>query len=182
MMLGYFSYYFLIGVPLLVLFVKRRDRDAAQLTWALSLAFFVSYLGFIIYPVQGPRFEFAGIYQHDLEGFLFVPLVGALMKTAAIHGGCMPSSHVAAALVSLFYLFKFNRRWGRVCVIPVTLLCLGTVWGRFHYLSDVVVGTLIAAIVLWITTRYPINSNAVAPAMTTVSPARKPVKPGGNRA
>ena len=164
-MMGYLSYYFIIGVPLLVLFFRRRDRDVAQLTCSLSLVFFISYLGFIIYPVQGPRFEFAAIYQQELAGFLFVPLVAALMKAAAIHGGCMPSSHVAAALVSLAYIFRFNRRWGRITMPLVAVLCLGTVWGRYHYLSDVIAGMVVAVFVLWLAGRYPVKNTSINPTM-----------------
>jgi membrane-associated phospholipid phosphatase len=170
LMMGYFSYYFIVGIPLLVLFFKRRDLEVAQLTWAISLAFFISYLGFILYPVQGPRFELAGMYQRELNGFFFVPLVAALMKAAAIHGGCMPSSHVAAALVSTVYILKYNRRWGMLCILLVIALCLGTVWGRFHYLSDVMGGILIAVFVLWAASRYPAKKELVNPARWNNTP------------
>lgn len=83
------------------------------------------------------------------------------MKAAAIHGGCMPSSHVAVALVSLVYILKYNRRWGMVCLLLVTMLCLGTVWGRFHYVSDVVGGVLIALFALWAAGRYPVTQKLV---------------------
>ena len=157
MLLGYFSYYLIIAVPLVILFLKQREHDAAQMVWAISLAFFISYLGFMAYPVQGPRFEFAELYDSELAGFLFVPLVNELMDTAAIHGGCMPSSHVAAAVVSATYITKHNRHLGMVCIPVVVTLCLGTVWGRFHYVSDVVAGIIIAIIVLWAARRYPVK-------------------------
>jgi len=163
MMLGYFSYYFIIAVPLLVLFFKRRDHDIAQLVWALSLAFFISYLGFIIYPVQGPRFEFAGLYERNLTGYLFVPLVGAVMESAAVHGGCMPSSHVAASVVSMVYIYKHDRRIGLVCVLLVATLCLATVYGRFHYLSDVAVGLLVAGFAIRVADRWPVKEWMVRP-------------------
>lgn len=163
MMLGYFSYYFVIAAPLLVLFFKRRDYDTAQLVWALSLAFFISYLGFIIYPVQGPRFEFAGLYESDLTGYLFVPMVGAIMETAAVHGGCMPSSHVAVAMVSLVYVYKHDRRFGLACAPLVATLCLATVYGRFHYVSDVAVGLLVAGFAIRVADRYPAKAWMVRP-------------------
>jgi membrane-associated phospholipid phosphatase len=157
MMMGYFSYYIIIAAPLLTLFFKHRDRDAAQLVWATSLAFFISYLGFIVCPVQGPRYELAGLYDGELTGFLFVPLVQKLMHLAAIHGGCMPSSHAAVAIVSTVYIMKYNRHLGMVTLPLVATLCLGTVWGRFHYLSDVVGGIIIAVFAVWAAGRYPVG-------------------------
>jgi len=159
MMLGYFSYYFLVGAVPLVLFIKDREREAAQVVWAQSLAFFISYLGFIMYPIQGPRYEFAGLYEQPLTGYVFVPLVHKIIKTAAIHGGCMPSSHVAAALVSLVYLCKSIPRVGFVCIPLVVTLCLATVYGRFHYASDVVVGLLVGIIALIIARRFPVKDS-----------------------
>lgn len=159
MMLGYFSYYFLVGAVPLVLFIQYREREAAQVVWAQALAFFISYIGFIVYPVQGPRFEFAGVYEQPLAGYVFVPLVDKIIKTAAIHGGCMPSSHVAAALVSLFYLCKIKPRIGIIGIPLVATLCLATVYGRFHYLSDVVVGVLVAIIALIVSLRFPVRDS-----------------------
>lgn len=172
MMLGYFSYYPIVGVPLLILFFKRRDHEVAQLVWAMSLAFFISYLGFIIYPVQGPRFELAGLYERELTGYLFVPLVNAIMGAAAIHGGCMPSSHVAVAMVCLVYALKYERRLGMVCFPLVATLFLGTVAGRFHYVSDVAVGVLVGVFALWVAARYPVKGWMVVPGSQKARPLR----------
>jgi membrane-associated phospholipid phosphatase len=173
MMMGYFSYYIIIAAPFLTLFFKHRDHDAAQLVWATSLAFFISYLGFIVCPVQGPRYEFAGLYDSELTGFLFVPLVQKLMHVAAIHGGCMPSSHVAVAIVSMVYIMKYNKRLGIVTIPLVVTLCLGTVWGRFHYLSDVVGGIIIAGFAIWAAGRYPVKFQMGKQGLAIVRPNQK---------
>jgi membrane-associated phospholipid phosphatase len=55
----------------------------------------------------------------------------------------MPSSHVAVAIVVLAYTFKESRRFGWALLPIVVGLAIGTVWGRFHYLSDVIVGTAV---------------------------------------
>ena len=155
MMFGYFSYYLLVGLPPLFLYLKRREGEAVRVVWAQALAFFISYVGFVLYPVQGPRFELAGQFTEPLRGFFFVPLVNVIMDTASIHGGCMPSSHVAVAFVCLVFLLRYHRRWGLACIPVVITLWMGTVYGRFHYVSDVVVGLLVGGFAGWIAWHYP---------------------------
>ena len=155
MMFGYFSYYLFVALPPLILYLQRREREAVRVIWGQSLAFFISYIGFMLYPVQGPRFELAGQFAEPLRGFVFVPLVNVIMDTASIHGGCMPSSHVAVALVCLVFMLRYQRRWGILCTPVVITLWLATVYGRFHYLSDVFLGLFVGGVAAWIAWCYP---------------------------
>ncbi len=162
MMLSYFSYYPLVAIPPIALLLTRQYWRAAQLVWGISLAFFISFIGFFFYPIQGPRYEFAGLYEKELTGHVFVPLMKFIMDNASIHGGCMPSSHVAVALVILFMFFRYSRRTGWILLPLVVPLCLSTVYGRFHYISDVVGGLLVAIVAYVIATRYPISKRLFA--------------------
>ena len=41
------------------------------------------------------------------------------------------------------YSIRYYRRWSWVITVITIGLAIGTVWGRFHYISDVVVGGII---------------------------------------
>lgn len=151
---GYFSYYFLIPGLAIVLFVHGRTDDIKRFMTATCLTFFVSYLTFIAYPVEGPRFYFAGQYTTDLVGPIFRPLVTMVIDQGAIHGGAMPSSHVAEALVVLIFALRAYGRKASFLVPVVIALALGTVQGRFHYITDVVVGAAIGALAAWAAVRW----------------------------
>ena len=139
----YFSYYLMLPAFLLPLFMKKDYEVIRRCLTACSLAFFISYILFFLYPVEGPRWFFAGEYLHAVEGPVFRPMVDMVIDGAAFHGGCMPSSHVAVGLVILMFAFKYYRRAGWI-LLPFNIgLALGTFWGRFHYVSDVVVGAAI---------------------------------------
>ena len=62
----------------------------------------------------------------------------------------MPSSHTAVALVVLFYARRTQPRLAIWLAPFVFTLVVATFWGRFHYLSDTVIGVLVgfAAILL----------------------------------
>ncbi len=152
----YFSYYFMIPVFVLVLFIKKRYQIIKSFLTAASLTFFLSYLSFFLYPIEGPRWHFAGQYVNQIEGPLFRGLVEVIIDNGAVRGGCMPSSHFAVALAIMLYCFRSYPIAGWL-MVPINLgLAIGTVWGRFHYVSDVVMGGLLGLVsVLIVWKHYP---------------------------
>jgi membrane-associated phospholipid phosphatase len=154
MMLAYFSYYFVIPALALTLYFQGRTRELHDFLTAVTIAFVISYAGFVLYPIAGPRYFLAEHFDGPLSGRYFVPLVNWIIASAAIHGGCMPSSHVAVALVVLVWAYRTNRRLAYVMMPFVATLFFATVWGRFHYLSDVVVGWFVGVIGLRLAARW----------------------------
>ncbi|MBI5266948.1 MAG: phosphatase PAP2 family protein [candidate division Zixibacteria bacterium] len=152
--LCYFSYYFMIPAFFLPVFFRRDYRILKEALAVVCLTFFASYLLFALYPIEGPRWHFAGLYQHPVEGPLFRQLVNFVIDSGAVHGGCMPSSHTAVGLVLMLMCFRYYRRWGWVLLPFVIGLAAGTVWGRFHFASDVVVGAAIACAAYWLINKY----------------------------
>ncbi|RME19689.1 MAG: phosphatase PAP2 family protein [Candidatus Zixiibacteriota bacterium] len=145
----YFSYYFYLpGFFLSAFFLRKYDIIKRALT-GVMLMYVVSFLIFWLYPVEGPRWVFADRYLHPVNGLMFRHMVEFVIAHGAVRGGAMPSSHTGIALIVLIYLFVYFRRaaWP---IMPIVLgLAIGTVWGRFHYVSDVVVGSLIAILSFW---------------------------------
>ncbi len=140
---GYFAYYLMIPLLLLHLYVKRKDELIRRFLTSACIAFFISYFLFFLYPIEGPRYHFAGQYLHQIDGPFFRKLVNVAIDKGAVHGGCMPSSHVAVGLIVLAYTFKVSRKVGWLLVPVVIGLAVGTVWGRFHYATDVMAGAFI---------------------------------------
>ena len=152
----YLSYYLMIPVFILVLYVRKDYEMIKSSLTACYLTFFLSYIQFFLYPIEGPRWYFAGQYMNRIESPLFRDLVNLVIDKAAVHGGCMPSSHVAVALVIMMYCLKRFARIGWL-LLPINIgLAIGTVWGRFHYVSDVVVGSVMGvAVTLLVWKFYP---------------------------
>jgi hypothetical protein len=153
MMMGYFSYYLLVPLVALPLFFQHRIVELNRFLTAATLTFVISYFGFILYPVEGPRYFLAGQFTEPLSGYLFVPLVRWIIANGAVHGGCMPSSHVAVAWVALYWAYRTQRRLAIVLTPLVGTLFIATVWGRFHYISDVAVGWPVGMLGLWLAAR-----------------------------
>lgn len=150
----YFSYYLLLPGFMIPVFVRGDLGVLREYFAAASITFFVSYSLFWLYPVEGPRWHFSGVYSHSVDGIFFRPIVELVINNAAVHGGAMPSSHTGVALVTLIFCFKYYRRWGWILLPIVAGLAAGTVWGRFHYLSDVIAGAAIGIFAVWLVWKY----------------------------
>ncbi|GAB4320104.1 MAG: hypothetical protein Kow0074_10150 [Candidatus Zixiibacteriota bacterium] len=153
MMLGYGTYYVLIPILALTLFFQRRPAELQSFLTATTTTFVMSYVVFVLYPVEGPRYFLADRLGLPIEGYVFVPLVQSIIERGAIHGGCMPSTHSAIALIVLIWAYRSVRRLGVILTPFVITLFLGTVWGHFHYAIDVVVGLLLALVGLYLADR-----------------------------
>ncbi|MBN1594758.1 phosphatase PAP2 family protein [candidate division FCPU426 bacterium] len=148
--MNYFLYYFYFAVPSLVLFLQKRYLDLERFIFTLMTAFYFAYVGFLVFPVEGPIFSLRGVFAiPHLQGYVFAPLQDFLMAHGDPHGTCYPSSHVAVCWVSLFSIRRaFGRRifW---IIFPFALsLTVAVVYNRFHYVSDVLAGWVSAYICL----------------------------------
>lgn len=154
MMFAYFSYYFLMPVLGAALYFKNKIKEFDQFLLISAVAFYISYLGFIFMPVEGPRYALSHLHNVKLVGIIFTPLAQYVIKIAGLHGGCMPSSHVAVALVVMIYAIRYTRTLSWVLTLVVISLFAGTVYGRFHYFLDVVAGILVGLLALFMCEKF----------------------------
>lgn len=152
--LSYFSYYPMIPIFVFTLFVKKQYRIISSATTTILLIFFSGYLLFFLYPIEGPRWHYAAQYINAIEGPFFRPMVEYVIDNGAVRGGCMPSTHFAIFLALMLYCFKHYRKTGWL-LLPICIgLGAGTVWGRFHYISDVIVGGIMGLLATWFVMKF----------------------------
>lgn len=151
-LMAYFLYYFLILGWVLILYVRGDYGVVKSSLTAFCAIFFVSYMMFWLYPIEGPRWFFADRYLHDVASPLARQLAQFVIDNAAVRGGCMPSSHFAIAVSIQMYAFRFYPRAAWPLLAIVFGMGIGTFWGRYHYVSDTIVGGLIgivATLIVW---------------------------------
>jgi len=63
-----------------------------------------------------------------------------------VRGAAFPSEHVAGSVAVLWGAWRF-RRWLFWVLLPlVFLMCLSTIWGRYHYIADIFGGMITGTI------------------------------------
>ena len=149
MKIAYHSYYWIGPLLGISLYIKRDFIAFRRTMFSVSVAFFISYFGFILFPVLGPRYTLSHLYKGPLEGYLVTALQDYIMEHGDIYGGCMPSSHVAVALVVLLLTWVYRRKAAIWLTPLVTMLCISTVYNRYHYASDVLAGLVVGYFAFW---------------------------------
>ena len=149
---AYASYYLLIYIPPIALYV-RGQRDAfVKTVLALFIVYGVCFITYAAFPVDGPRYLVGPAAAPDGPVRNFVL---ALLERGSSRGTAFPSSHVAASVVSALCALRYQRRVGLVVAPFVAALVLATVYGGFHYAVDALVGVIlgglawVASVTLW---------------------------------
>jgi membrane-associated phospholipid phosphatase len=150
MKIFYNSYYWLGPLLGISLYFKGELIAFRRTVFSIVTAFFISYLGFVLFPVEGPRYVLSGLYKGPLDGYLVTALQDFIMEVGDIHGGCMPSSHVAVALVVLLLAWVYRKSMAFWMTPFVIMLCISTVYNRYHYVSDVVAGLAVGLFAFWL--------------------------------
>jgi membrane-associated phospholipid phosphatase len=150
----YMYYYLLPFMALIFLVLSRRDNSTERAALGVCVTFYLCYIIFILFPVYGPRFYLEDIYYLPLVGPFFTPLAHRIVSSGGLHGAAMPSSHCAVGLVFTWFLVKEYRRAALPLIFCFVMLCISTMYGRYHYISDVVVGLMIGAVSIVLTSRW----------------------------
>lgn len=143
---------YIVIYPILgaVIFFRRGEEANEDYLFQLGLINLVCGLGFILFPVAGPMHweKVRVLLTEPLRGGVFASVAEYIRSHVHAAGGTIPSPHCAVATVMWFMSLKYTRR-GFWLLAPVILsLYVSTVYGRFHYLSDSVIGIAAAVLVL----------------------------------
>lgn len=153
---AYFSYYVMISGVGIALYRRNRGQFYHYLS-VVSFVFYICYSCYIVLPIVGPR-----VFFHDVPGYTLPPeldalapdpsypvavqagpffrLMGFIYRVFEAPGAAFPSSHVAIALCTVYFSFKYLRWIRYPHLVSAILLCLATVYCRYHYAVDVLAG------------------------------------------
>jgi membrane-associated phospholipid phosphatase len=174
---AYFSYYFMIAGVGLALLLRNR-RQFAHFVSVVSFVFYVCYTIYIFVPVVGPRIVYRGLVEETLpqdvvptintdapasvQRAVFFRIMGWIYDHFEAAGAAFPSSHVAVALCTVYFSFLYLRQIRYAHLIAAILLCVSTVYGRYHYVVDVVAGVVVAAVLVplgnWLYGKFEVES------------------------
>jgi membrane-associated phospholipid phosphatase len=160
---SYFSYYLMIAGVGLALFLRDR-RQFYHFVSVVSFVFYVCYLIYIFTPVMGPR-----VFRQVINGYevpaelqpavvpgfpaavqagLFFRIMALIYDAFESPGAAFPSSHVAVSLTTVYFSFCYLRRIRFLHLVVAMLLCLSTVYCRYHYVVDVAAGVMTALVLV----------------------------------
>jgi membrane-associated phospholipid phosphatase len=146
---AYSTYYFIPIILGIALRVKGETEAFEKSLFLMLFCFYLSYIGYLLFPAVGPRYAMQHLNDRDLDGFLVsVPIQNVLNLLEGIKRDAFPSGHTGIALTVLFLAYRYDRTLFRWMLAPVLLLIPATVYCRYHYAVDVIAGVLLAVVTL----------------------------------
>ena len=146
---AYSTYYFLpIGLGIILL-MKKNEENFNKSLFLILLCFYLSYLGYILFPALGPRFYLKEIQTIELQGYLIAePLINLLNRLEGIKRDAFPSGHTGITILVLYLSWKYSRRFFWITLPVISALIFATVYCRYHYVVDVIAGFILFIITI----------------------------------
>lgn len=142
---AYLSYYMIIYVPPVVLYLAGRREEFHRMVLAIMLTFAAHYLFFIYLPVQGPRYLFPPPTGGLEEGAVY-RFTHRLLEAGSSQGAAFPSSHVGVSVAQTIACIRFLPRLAPAVGLLTLGLAAGAIYGGFHYAIDALAGAGLGAL------------------------------------
>ncbi|MGA7561767.1 MAG: phosphatase PAP2 family protein [Desulfobaccales bacterium] len=143
---AYLSYFFLPARLIHTLYLKNPRRDFDLAVFVLLLCWYLSFVGYILFPAIGPRYTLAHLQTVPLKGGFIADFVRHFINLVENNKrDCMPSGHTVIAVIVLFLSYRYARvLFYLFCPIAGALI-LSLVYLRYHYVIDLFAGAALAA-------------------------------------
>jgi len=154
MQFAYFTYFLYLLVLGGILYYREDWRGYWSVMTYSAVAYAIGYVIAILFPIESPWFAMARSWHGELHGGPFTAVVNFIEHYGRVRGAAFPSEHVAGSFAALWGAWR-HRRWLFWVMLPLVLcMCVSTVWGRYHYVADIlggmVTGTLGFVIGKWV--------------------------------
>lgn len=160
--IAYGSFYLLPLILAVDLYRMKRMRAFKTVFLTVILGFYLSYFGYIAVPGIGPRFTLHDFGTKDVElpGLLLTPALRAYTNTgegippdssdpaADVQRDVFPSGHTQITLLVMVLAFRYRSRTRWYLLGIGSALIVATVYLRYHYVIDLLAGTLFAILTL----------------------------------
>jgi membrane-associated phospholipid phosphatase len=147
--MAYMSYYFIPVSLGVVLYIKGKTAEFDRSLFFIMLCFYLSYVGYILFPALGPRYTMAHLQSGDLVG-LFVggDIQDFLNRLEGVKRDAFPSGHTGIALTVLCLAWRYERKLFYILGPVAAALIFSTVYCRYHYVIDVIGGIMLMLLTL----------------------------------
>lgn len=158
--LGYLAYFLFVPVVGGVLYARPNQQPFFALMAATMLGYVICYAIFLFFPTEGPAHTLRHLHTHPLpRGPLYSTVL--FIQQAGTHGNAFPSAHVVGAVVPVIFAWRYVPVLVPWLLPLLLLMCVGAVYDRYHYASDMAAGLAIGAVsawwvMVWLKSRVPV--------------------------
>ncbi|HAP35592.1 MAG TPA: hypothetical protein DCQ28_06465 [Bacteroidetes bacterium] len=159
-----YSSYYLFFIALFFELYRRNNRDDFNTgTMLVVYGFYLSYVGYLLLPAVGPRFTLHNFFstETELPGIFLTDYLRIIVNSGGgvptgvpnpidfVHRDAFPSGHTQLTLVAMYIAFTTETKIRWWLFVAGSLLIISTIYMRYHYVTDVIVGVVFFVFTVW---------------------------------
>ena len=145
MQFAYMTYFLNLIILPAILYARRQPLAFWTVMTSTAIANYSIYVIAILLPIESPYYSLASLDAKPLRGGYCTALIGLIERFGRVHGAAFPSAHVAGSMVAVLAAWRYRRWLFWVCLPFFLCMCVATVYGRYHYVADVLAGLTVGA-------------------------------------
>ena len=120
--LSYLIFYILGFIAAIPLYVQNRMKEFDRFAFNILLTFYLSYIGYLLFPALGPRFFLSHLQNVPIAGSAFYTAIHhTLNSIESIQWDAFPSGHIAVTFIFSRFLFLYFRKTFYI-TFPIVIL------------------------------------------------------------
>jgi membrane-associated phospholipid phosphatase len=154
----------MIAIYGLELYLWKRYKEFKFAIFVIFIGFYIAYVLYLIFPAVGPRFYLHDFYStsSELPGLYLTDIIRKMLDFGeSIPGNvpnpvdfaqrdAMPSAHTSLALTIAYLSWKIKSKSFYFYLPYFFLMVFATIYLRYHYVVDIIAGTILAVLTIGI--------------------------------
>lgn len=159
----YATFFFLPVILGINLIYNNKEKEFNYSAFLIVYGFFLSYIGYIILPAIGPRFTLHNFEatNSELPGLFLTNFLREIVNSGesipfgtpnpalVVQRDAFPSGHTEITLIVMYLSVRFKSSTKYFLIPNGTLLIFATVYLRYHYVVDLIGGTVFMIFTIW---------------------------------
>ena len=146
MQFAYMTYFLLLVILPALLYFEKSFKAFWTVMTATAIAHYSVYVVAVLFPIESPYFSLASLQLAPLAGGPFTATIELIEHFGRVHGAAFPSAHVAGSMVAILAARRYKSWLFWICLPFFLAMCVATVYGRYHYVADVIAGIAVGTI------------------------------------
>ena len=162
MQFAYMTYFLYLVILPAILYAQKNSKAFWTVMTSTAIAHYSVYVIAILFPIESPYFALASLNPAPLNGGAFTATIELIEHFGRVHGAAFPSAHVAGSMVAILAARRYKPWLFWLCLPFFVSMCVATVYGRYHYIADVLAGLAVGA-AGWVAGQYLVARQSTPP-------------------
>lgn len=164
MQFAYMTYFLYLVILPAILYLEKDRAAFWTVMVSTAIAHYSVYTIAVLFPIESPYFALASFHTTPLRGGAFTATMELIEHFGRVHGAAFPSAHVAGSTVAILASRRYKPWLFWLCLPFFVGMCVATVYGRYHYVADVLAGLALGA-AGWATGQWLMDRRAAVPSL-----------------